>query len=229
LRGQAKRILVIVLFAVVPVALLKVDAVRGALVRFIGFLEVAGSAGLAAYGALYVGGAILVLPIWLLSGIAGYVYGFVHGLGAALLAIGVATTIAFGLGRLASRAYSLGDDHVARMLRTAVERHGFKATFLLRVAPIMPQNLLTYLLASTPLRFGPYFAATVVGLLPITLFHVYAGSVVRSAAALVAGEGAPSKLQMAGLAGGLVAGATVIFVVGAWARREMTRLQQTDV
>ena len=54
----------------------------------------------------------------------------------------------------------------------------------------MPQNLLTFLMALTPLRASAHARATLLGLLPVTVMQVYLGSLVRDVTALVSqGQG----------------------------------------
>jgi uncharacterized membrane protein YdjX (TVP38/TMEM64 family) len=236
-RRRVRAGLALATFIIVPLASLRVPAVRGAIVRLIAFVGDGGSAGLAAYVASYVASAFVVAPIWLFSGMAGYVFGALRGFGLALATVTFASTIAFVVARSAAllvRRAALGSPPVAKdpvygAVERAVVADGLRMTLLLRVAPIMPQNLLTYVLASTPLPAKSFILATLVGLVPATIVHVYAGSLVRSAQALVEGAAAPPPaLQIVTLVLGLVAIVAVIVIVARAARRELSRRMQVE-
>jgi uncharacterized membrane protein YdjX (TVP38/TMEM64 family) len=216
-------------FIVVPLLLLRVPAVRAALVRLVAFVGEGGPAGVAAYVAAYVASAFAVSPIWLFSGMAGYVFGFGEGFVIALLTVTLASSVAFTVARVAARRIGIvrraeHADQLFGAVERAVVADGMRMTVLLRIAPIMPQNLLTYVLAATPLPARTFVPATFLGLIPATIIHVYGGTLVRSAQALVEGRAAPPPaVQALTLVLGLAAIVLVLVVVGRAARREIAR------
>jgi uncharacterized membrane protein YdjX (TVP38/TMEM64 family) len=226
-RRRVRAGLALLAFVLVPLASLRVPAVRGAIVRLIAFVGDGGSAGLVAYVASYVASAFVVAPIWLFSGMAGYVFGALRGFGLALATVTFASTIAFAVARSAATLFlrrAERKDPVFGAVERAIVADGLRMTLLLRVAPIMPQNLLTYVLATTPLPARSFVVATFVGLVPATVVHVYAGSLVRSAQALVEGAAAPPPaLQIVTLVLGLAAIVAVLVIVARAARRELSR------
>lgn len=226
-RRRILRALALAVLAIAPFLLLRVPAVRAALASFVDFIRGAGAPGVIVYFGSYVGGVLLVLPIWLMSGVAGYAWGFWVGLAAALPALTLASCVVFVGARKVSRRRPSPDDRVARAVNAALhERPGaaLRLTLLFRLAPVMPQNALTYVLSTTPLRTRDFALGTLVGLTPATVLHTYIGSIVSSAAALVAGEAtAQGSLRWIALALGLGIFAVSAVVVGRVARRALER------
>src|SRR5262249_44745581 len=82
-----------------PFALLRIEAVRTRLGELVEHLRVAGPVGWAAFLAVDIAGAVIVAPLWLMSGIAGYVYGFAHGFALAMPGVALGAFAAFTMGR----------------------------------------------------------------------------------------------------------------------------------
>ncbi len=230
-RARVFRMGLLVLLSVVPIAALRFATARELLAGFIEFLRTAGAAGLLVYFLVYLVGVVLVMPVWLLSGIAGYAYGFGPGLAVAIVVLTFASTVIF-LGLRALPGAHRSEDRVGLVVRTVLAEHpaaGMRLTLLLRLAPLMPQNGLTYLLASVPLKLADFVVGTFFGLLPFTALHAYVGSLVENAAALVTGSKAmPSTLQWCGLAGGAILIAAAVVVVLRAARRAMDQLDPSS-
>ncbi|MBL8604687.1 MAG: TVP38/TMEM64 family protein [Myxococcales bacterium] len=153
-----------------------------------------GPAALAMYLGLYIVGSLLTAPMALLSGLAGFAWGFSWGLAAALPIATIGATSAFLGGRLLSRLgwvrARLGHPKM-RLIDAVVRADGFRIAALLRLSPVMPQNLLSYALGTTPLKLWQFSASTFLGMVPATVLHVYVGSVVRDASELMSGRGGP--------------------------------------
>jgi uncharacterized membrane protein YdjX (TVP38/TMEM64 family) len=197
----------------VPLVLSQLAPVRAGAASLLALMRSGSAAGVAAYVAAHALGCIVTAPIWIFSGMAGYAYGPVRGVLLASPANLIATTSAFLLGRfvLASRLGRwLERSPRWSAVRRAVEADAFRITFLLRVMPVAPQNLLSYGLALTPLRLGTFMAATWLGLLPIIVFQVYLGSLVHDVADLLDGTRPPL-----GAWGWVATGAGVVVTVGA--------------
>jgi uncharacterized membrane protein YdjX (TVP38/TMEM64 family) len=162
-----------------------------------------------------------------MGAIAGYAYGFPLGVVFALPAASLAMCVAFAAAkRVLARFVPPGDIASVRVaaVRRAVVTDGFKIAVLLRMTPLLPQNILTHVLATTDLRFRAFASATALGLLPHTIFYVYAGSLVFDASALLAGETpdvGPARWFL--LAGGLVVGGVALFVIARITRRALRR------
>jgi uncharacterized membrane protein YdjX (TVP38/TMEM64 family) len=63
----------------------------------------------------------------------------------------------------------------------AVEEEGFRAVLLLRLGPVVPSSLLSYLLSTTRIPFRPYILATMLGIAPAICLQVVAGAAARAA------------------------------------------------
>ncbi|EXB39349.1 hypothetical protein L484_025044 [Morus notabilis] len=54
-----------------------------------------------------------------------------------------------------------------------------KIVLLLRLVPLLPFNMLNYLLSVTPIRIGEYVLASWLGMMPITFALVYVGTTLK--------------------------------------------------
>jgi uncharacterized membrane protein YdjX (TVP38/TMEM64 family) len=214
-----------------PYLMMRIPWARAWGVGFVGFVRTAGPGGALGLLGFLTGWSLIGAPFWIMAGVAGYAYGFPLGLALGLPLVTAAMTLAFLLGRVvvprvwpASKDVESPDARRIAAVRRAVAADGLKITFLLRMTPFVPQNVLTYVLASTPLRVRDFVAGTAGGLLPITLFYVYAGSLVEDAAALLAGETPDlGAARWIALGSGLLAAAVALFVIGRLARRALAR------
>jgi uncharacterized membrane protein YdjX (TVP38/TMEM64 family) len=183
--------LLVVLGVLLPFLLLRNEGVRGWLVEGMAYMRDGGAPGVLLFLGLEAVAGLLVMPIWLMSAMAGYVYGFPGGVVLAVPGVVLAGACGFGAGRLLfSRGFRpvFTQGPYWKAVQRAVSREGLKVTTLLRVTPVMPQNFLPYLMASTSLTAGRFALGSLLGLLPVTALQVYVGSLVKDAAALVAGE-----------------------------------------
>lgn len=176
----------------------------------------------------YCVGALILLPKAMLSGLAGYAYGPVKGLCVALPSATLAASGAFGLGRLLARtryARAFTDTPRFRLVDTVVRTDGLRIALLLRLAPVMPQPLLSVLLGATSLPLRHLVLSMLLGMLPATAIHVYVGSLVRSAVELLATNRAEalSPRNIALAVGGLALTAAFLYGVGQVAKRSLSR------
>ena len=164
-----------------------------------------GAVGVAIFIVAYAVSTIAFLPGSLLTLAAGFAYGPFWGLAVASPASIVGSTAAFLLGRTVLHDWAVRktrESAHARAIDKAVEREGFKIVLLLRLSPLVPFNLLNYVLSVTNVRLGTYVAASALGMLPGTALYVYLGSL------------APTAAQLSAAAEGGGTGRTVLYVVG---------------
>ncbi len=233
LSRRIARLLPMIALVALPFVLLRIEAVRAALVGLIGYMQREGLAGVAAFLGAQSAAALLTTPLWLMSGVAGYAYGFPKGFFVALPGVTIAACCVFLAGRIflprSSAPSPAGQSRFWSAVHRAIAKDGLKITLLLRVTFAAPQNLVPYLLAPTPLSFSNFVIATFLGLAPATLFHVYVGSIVTSAAALVSGEGsAKGPLAWVVLGAGLVVTAGAAFAISRVAKRALDRALADD-
>jgi uncharacterized membrane protein YdjX (TVP38/TMEM64 family) len=224
---RALRVLAVVVFYALPVTLSQLPPVRAALIALIESMRAEGFAGPAIYVASYAIGGVVLAPVMLFSGIAGYLWGPVRGVLLASPANALAATFAFVAGRsvLAGPvARALGDSPRWDAVRRAVSAEGFRIALLVRLTPFAPQNVVPYGFAITPVRAGSFIAATWIGMLPLTCFQVYMGSMVHEVTDILDGKRPPLGpwgwvATAAGIAGTIAA----LALVARTARRALAR------
>ncbi len=164
-------------------AVLQAPFVRHAIVDLTARMHRGDGVALMQYVIGYCVGAMLLLPKALLSGLAGYAYGPLKGLCVALPAATLGACCSFVLGRvLAKTRYgrSITETPRFRQLDAVVRVDGLRIAILLRMAPMMPQPLLSLLLGATALPLRHLVLSMMIGMLPATAVHAYLGSLVRS-------------------------------------------------
>jgi uncharacterized membrane protein YdjX (TVP38/TMEM64 family) len=224
---RSLRVLPVLAILALPLAASQLPPVRAAIFALVDHMRAGGAAGAAAYFAAYAFGSVLTAPIALLSGIAGYAYGPIKGFLVASPANALAATTAFLVGRFVLH------DRVARWtagsprftaIQHAVAAHPFKIAVLLRLTPIAPQNFLSYGLSLTRMKVTTFLAATWIGLLPVTLFQVYVGSLVHDATELLDGKRPPlGAWGWAATVAGLLLTVAALVLIAKLARRALAK------
>lgn len=158
------------------IVLLPVDVWLG---RVGHWMRAAGPVGVALYGGLYVIGTLLFVPAMLMIALAGVAYGPLWGTLVAAPIATIAAALAFLVGRKLARrrvqTWMLSKPRF-RAIDNAVGRQGFKIVFLIRLSPLVPYNLINYVLGLTRIRFRHYVAASFVGKLPVVFTYVSVAS-----------------------------------------------------
>lgn len=146
-------------------------------------LEAVGPWGPVAIAALLILGAVAFIPRPGLCVAAGFAYGnwaIPLTLGAAV----VGACLAFLIGRRLLRprlsAFVERRPRLSTLAR-AVEAEGFRGVLLLRLGPVIPSSMLTYLLSTTSIPFAPFALATALGIAPAICLQVVAGAAARAA------------------------------------------------
>lgn len=131
----------------------------------------------------YIPLSILAVPASILTLGGGYLYGLPLGFVADSLGATFGATAAFLLGRTIGRPYvisKLKNYPKFQAVAIAIQRSGFKIVFLLRLVPLLPFNMLNYLLSVTPVGIWEYIIASWLGMMPITLAFVYVGTTLKN-------------------------------------------------
>lgn len=193
-------------------------------------VEGAGVWGMVLFGGLYVIATVAMLPGTILGLVAGYLFGPLTGVLIVSPSSVLGATLAFLLARGAFRErVTRALNRVPRFgaIAQAVSEDGFKVTFLLRLSPLVPFNLLNYSLGLTGVRLRSYVLASFVGMLPGTAAIVYLGSLIGNADQLLSGS-RPESGQIGLLLSiaGLLATILVVIAIGRMARASLeTRLK----
>jgi len=183
-----------------------------------------GATGVMVFFAVYVVSTVALLPGSILTLAAGFAYGPVWGLAVASPASVAGATCAFLLGRTTLRdwaARKVGESRRARAIDAAVAREGFKLVLLLRLSPLVPFNLLNYILSLTPVTTGRYVLASFIGMLPGTALYVYLGSLAPAAAELSTAATGGGRTRTALYVAGLLATVAVVVIATRAARRAL--------
>jgi uncharacterized membrane protein YdjX (TVP38/TMEM64 family) len=183
-----------------------------------------GMVGILVFFAAYIVSTVVMLPGSILTLAAGFAYGPGWGLLIASPASVAGATCAFLLGRTLLRDWvtrRLGNSPRAHAIDAAVEREGFKLVLLMRLSPVLPFNVLNYLLSLTRLRVRTYLAASFLGMLPGTAFYAYLGSLVPAAAQVRAAGSEGGTVRLALYVAGFAATIAVVVVATRVARRAL--------
>jgi uncharacterized membrane protein YdjX (TVP38/TMEM64 family) len=201
-------------------ALELVDYVRGA-----------GAVGVLVYGLTYVVATVLLLPGSIFTIGAGFVWGVGGGFLLVWPAATLAAVAAFAVARSIGRGWveaRVASSPRLRAVDEAVGEQSFQVIVLLRLSPLVPFNLLNYVLGISRARASTYALATGMAIIPGVLFYVYLGTLVTSAAQLASGERPDAGPAGSVLFwGGLVATGVATFLISRMARRRLAR--RTDI
>lgn len=184
----------------------------------------AGPTGVLIFLAVYIVAEVALVPGSLLTMTAGFAYGPLGGLLVASPASVLAATAAFLLGRTVLRGWiqkKIERSPKSRALDRAIGRNSFKLILLLRLSPVIPFNVLNYMLGLSDANLARYVVASFIGMLPGTWLYVYLGSLATTAAALTeAGRGGgPARIALT--SAGLIATVIVVVFVTRAARRAL--------
>lgn len=178
---------------------------------------------------VYAVATVAMVPGGVLTIAAGTMFGPWLGTAVALAGALVGSSTAFVISRTiaAKRIARLpAAHHILAVAGRLMKRSGFTMVLLLRLSPLVPFNLLNYILGVTPVRFGPYFLASALGMLPGAFLYASAGSLLRSVAGSVTGSSPVSghSWMQYGLTGaGFAATLAAVVLIGRAARAELGR------
>lgn len=131
---------------------------------------------------LYIPLTILAVPASILTLGGGYLFGLPVGFVADLFGATIGATAAFIVGRTIGRSYvmsKLKNYPKFQAVAVAIRRSGFKIVLLLRLVPLLPFNMLNYLLSVTTVRVRDFMLASLLGMMPITFALVYVGTTLK--------------------------------------------------
>eukprot|EP01018_Ginkgo_biloba_P020408 Gb_07466 [translate_table: standard] len=130
----------------------------------------------------YIPLTVLAVPASILTLGGGYLFGLPIGFIADSIGSTAGATAAFLVGKTVGQSYvvsKLKDYPQFRAIAIASQKSGFKIVLLLRLVPLLPFNMLNYLLSVTPIGIGQYILASWMGMVPITLALVYVGTTIK--------------------------------------------------
>jgi len=175
-------------------------------------------AGLLMFLGAIVVGTLLMVPAWIFPVAAGAAFGWGWGTVVSLVGGAIAAQAAYLLARHVLR------DRVERRAKKikafkavdkAMRKAPLKVVALMRLSPVLPSGLKSYLLGLTCVRARPYAIGTALGTLPGTALKAFIGDEGREALA------GGSATHWAVFGAGLVATILVMLLIGRYARREL--------
>jgi uncharacterized membrane protein YdjX (TVP38/TMEM64 family) len=188
---------------------------------FQGWVAGLGALGVLVFFAAYVVAVICLAPAVPLSIAAGVAYGF-WAVPLALVSATVGAALAFLIARhvagpAAHRFYA--HHPYFQAVDRAVSEEGWKVVGLLRLSPLLPFSLQSYILGITSVGFTPFVLATFVGIIPGACLFVYIGKI-----GLEAAMGTTGPLQWAFFGLGLLATLAVAWIIVRKAREALREM-----
>jgi uncharacterized membrane protein YdjX (TVP38/TMEM64 family) len=160
--------------------LLPIPRLAQGLVNFVGGL---GGWGILLWGGISAAAMGALLPGTILTVGAGFLFGFKVGFLLQVPASTLGAFIAFQVGRSVSgpwlKAKVQGHPRYSVLYESA-EKEGFRFTLLLRLSPLLPFNVINYTLGASPVNARAYVAGTFIGIVPLTAFLVYVGTIITA-------------------------------------------------
>ncbi|KAI3459349.1 hypothetical protein Pfo_016012 [Paulownia fortunei] len=175
-----------------------------------------GAWGPLALAVAYIPLTILAVPASILTLGGGYLFGLPVGFLADSVGATLGAGAAFLLGRTLGRSFvisKLKDYPQFHAVAIAIQTSGFKIVLLLRLVPLLPFNMLNYLLSVTPVPIAPYLLASWLGMMPITLALVYVGTTLKDLSDVTHGWSGFSKTRWAFLVLSLVVSVLLMIYV----------------
>ncbi|KAL7081036.1 hypothetical protein ACP275_14G014800 [Erythranthe tilingii] len=185
-----------------------------------------GSWGPVVLAVAYIPLTILAVPASVLTLGGGYLFGLPIGFIADSVGATLGAGAAFVLGRTLGRSFvisKLNDYPKFHAVAIAIQRSGFKIVLLLRLVPLLPFNMLNYLLSVTPVSIASYMLASWLGMMPITLALVYVGTTLKDLSDVTHGWSGFSKTRWAFIGLSLVVSVILMIYVTRVARTALEK------
>ncbi|XP_031495141.1 uncharacterized protein LOC116260791 [Nymphaea colorata] len=180
----------------------------------------------------YIPLTVLAVPASILTLGGGYLFGLPIGFLADSIGATIGATAAFLLGRTIGKPLvmsKLKDYPQFQAVAIAIQRSGFKIVLLLRLVPLLPFNMLNYLLSVTPVSLGEYMMASWLGMMPITFALVYVGTTLKDLSDVTHGWSEISTTRWVMLVSGLVLSVILMICVTKVAKSSLEKaLMEND-
>ncbi|HJU28907.1 MAG TPA: TVP38/TMEM64 family protein [Candidatus Binataceae bacterium] len=135
-----------------------------------------GAWGPIAYIILFAVGPSLLVPGAVMTLAGGLAFGALRGTIWSMMGADLGALVAFGAGRFLGRGFV--ERTVGARFRNVLDRlarNGFYVTLYLRIVPVIPYNAFNLLAGASPIKFGDYFWASVIGMIPGTVLFAILG------------------------------------------------------
>ncbi|KAL3942866.1 MAG: hypothetical protein SGBAC_003030 [Bacillariaceae sp.] len=186
------------------------------------------------YTICFIVGVIIMIPATVFVFASGFIFSHVYGFGVgvtvavfvSLFGTSVGSTSALFLGRYLFKdclAPSVQKYKLLKVLDKAMEQHGFRIVVLLHLNPVSPFGILNYICGSLSISWKDYFLASV-GTAPGAILYCFLGASARNITALENAE-KDKTVTIITIIVGLIAGLTLIKVLGNYAKKELEVLE----
>jgi uncharacterized membrane protein YdjX (TVP38/TMEM64 family) len=182
------------------------------------WVDASGALGVLVFGAIYVMATLLLLPAAVLNIIAGALFGLAWGIGVVTASSMAAAVAAFLIARHLLRErirQHYTRDGTPAAIDKALRSEGWRAVALLRLSPVIPFAVKSYLLGVSRVRMRDYVIGTFLGKLPGTIVLTSLGTTGRAAREL------SGRARWSLIAAGFAATLAVSWIVGRAARRRL--------
>ncbi|XP_017238554.1 uncharacterized protein LOC108211460, partial [Daucus carota subsp. sativus] len=174
----------------------------------------------------YIPLTILAVPASVLTLGGGYLFGLPVGFVADSTGATLGATAAFLLGRTIGRPYvksKLKNYPRFQAVTVAIQKSGFKIVLLLRLVPLLPFNMLNYLLSVTPVRLVEYMLASWLGMMPVTFALVYVGTTLKDLSDVTHGWGEVSTIRWIFIASAFLISVIILVYIFKTAKASLER------
>lgn len=174
------------------------------------------SSALLIMAACFFVGTLLLLPVSLMTMLAGFLFGLVKGFAVVWAAGLLASVIAFWISRYFARNWierRVRRNPTFMAIDRAIRRKGLLVVLLTRIVMVLPYTVLNYSLGLTSVSLRNYLIGTGIGsTLPVFLF-VYLGTTVSNVKAIIHGDVHLGNTEILIAASGLVVIIAVVLMI----------------
>lgn len=199
-------------------------------VALLRWIEELGFAGMIVFGIIDALAVICLLPGAILTLGAGYLFGPVYGTLIIVGATGIGACVAFTMAR-AIGGTSLRDrlTHKPKVeaIVKSVSDGGWQTVLLTRLVPFFPFKLSNYVFGLTGVHFRDFAVGTFLGIIPLSITNVFAGSLASDIATAVSAERARPWWEWGLYGAGLVALFFLLRGLGRRAEAELAKRQSS--
>jgi uncharacterized membrane protein YdjX (TVP38/TMEM64 family) len=119
---------------------------------------------------------VLIIPVSLLSIVAGNIFGPYRALGLSMIGCFTSATLAFFLAKFLGRSFV---DKLlkgkAMTLDSSIEKHGFKIMTIMRLAFVFPYDPLSYAAGLTKMKYKDFILGSLIGVFPEMVSYSFMG------------------------------------------------------
>ena len=214
--------------------------VKGIREDFLQFVEDLGFWGAVLFAIVYIVATVFLIPGTILTLGAGFIFtqttgsqvaGTFIATGVVFIGASIGATLAFLIGRFLLNEYTTEltkKYKTFRAINKAIETNGLKIVFLLRLSPVIPFNVLNYILGTTAVSLKAYITA-LIGLLPGTMAFCFIGSTLSSVTESESTEeeddedGSSGTVRLVVLIVGLIATVIAVVLITLFAKKELAK------